>query len=182
MAALHALAGRERPGGGAGAPGVTRCEARVVFHRRFVAALELALSLHPVMAADVPTALGRTSGSSSSHANGSSSGHANSSGSSAGAGSGGGHGGGGVHVHSTTHVVTRDVALSAPAQRPRPSSASAAPALALARTLPATHAQVRLWPAWTQQFLRVSRPANPLSMPPMPRRTTTPTPTPASPG
>ena len=50
-------------GGDSGSPGVLRCEARVVFHRRFVSALELALTAHPVMALDVPSTLGRTSSS-----------------------------------------------------------------------------------------------------------------------
>mmetsp|Transcript_14179 Transcript_14179/g.13705 ORF Transcript_14179/g.13705 Transcript_14179/m.13705 type:complete len:1264 (-) Transcript_14179:244-4035(-) len=41
-------------------PGISRCEARVVFYHRFISALELSMSIHAYMMVELPAAIGRS--------------------------------------------------------------------------------------------------------------------------
>jgi hypothetical protein len=45
-------------------PGISRCEARVVFYHRFISALELSMSIHAYMMVEMPSAIGRSNGNS----------------------------------------------------------------------------------------------------------------------
>lgn len=88
----------------------------MVFHRRFVGALELALSLHNFMAGEVPTAFGKTSSQHSSHTPANPSQYTAQHTAQAQSA---------VHTSGHATIVTKDLQLTA-ARRDRPRSASSA--------------------------------------------------------